>query len=39
MFVMTAPGRSLGLDAMMLRRERKRTKASGWGARFIELAA
>lgn len=39
MFIITAPGRSLGLDAMMLRREHKQANASGWRARFVELAA
>ena len=39
MFIMTAPGRSLGLDAMILRWERTGATASGWRARFIELAS
>jgi len=39
MFIMTAPGRSLGLDAMILRWEHRQAKLSGWRARFIELAA
>ncbi len=39
MFVMTAPGRSLGLDAILLRREHTQEKAAGWRSRIIEIAA
>jgi len=39
MFIMTAPGRSLGLDAIILRWEYTQRKPGGWRARFIEIAA
>jgi uncharacterized membrane protein YphA (DoxX/SURF4 family) len=39
MFIITAPGRSLGLDAMILRREYTQTKSGGWRARFFDVAA